>query len=140
MPIKASADKLKREMEDFGYPPNFPTVSNDTQQEKFEEPTLTEAKGKGKKVGNNLVMLFMQFLWGHPVHKVQALLTQQFLLFTWVNAQNDAGQIIHSFNCFFFVKLLIYIYVSILFYLTQAVDSSVVKTLCAFQFSILYSR
>jgi leucyl-tRNA synthetase len=26
MPIKACADKLKREMEDFGYPPQFPTA------------------------------------------------------------------------------------------------------------------
>ena len=29
MPIKACADKLKREMEDFGYPPKFETVENE---------------------------------------------------------------------------------------------------------------
>jgi len=29
MPIKACADKLKREMEDFGYPPKFPKVEPD---------------------------------------------------------------------------------------------------------------
>lgn len=47
MPIKACADKLKRELEEFGYPPDFP---------KSEEPVLDEVsdapkdKSKGKKV------------------------------------------------------------------------------------------
>ncbi|XP_050318861.1 leucine--tRNA ligase, cytoplasmic [Bactrocera neohumeralis] len=49
MPIKACADKLKREMEDFGYPPKFPT--DDTPAE-VEEPTqgdIPKDKSKGKK-------------------------------------------------------------------------------------------
>ncbi|XP_049302651.1 leucine--tRNA ligase, cytoplasmic [Bactrocera dorsalis] len=49
MPIKACADKLKREMEDFGYPPKFPT--DDTPAE-IEEPTqgdIPKDKSKGKK-------------------------------------------------------------------------------------------
>ena len=29
MPIKACADKLKREMEDFGFPPSFPTAEEE---------------------------------------------------------------------------------------------------------------
>lgn len=48
MPIKACADKLKREMEEFGFPPNFPDK---------EEPIIIESsdveikdKSKGKKV------------------------------------------------------------------------------------------
>lgn len=51
MPIKACADKLKREMEDFGYPPNFP--SSDQAEKEEEEPTKDdpkiENKAKGKK-------------------------------------------------------------------------------------------
>ena len=51
MPIKACADKLKREMEDYGYPPNFP--AEDEQEEEKErdvsdEPIIKD-KSKGKK-------------------------------------------------------------------------------------------
>ena len=50
MPIKACADKLKREMEDFGFPPNFPeeveTVEIDTSSR--DDPIIKD-KSKGKK-------------------------------------------------------------------------------------------
>ncbi|CAF4712170.1 unnamed protein product, partial [Rotaria magnacalcarata] len=29
MPIRAAADKLKRELEDFGFPPKFPIDTNE---------------------------------------------------------------------------------------------------------------
>lgn len=37
MPIKACADKLKREMEDFGNPPVFPAQEEDDDKEKTKE-------------------------------------------------------------------------------------------------------
>ncbi|KAK1426213.1 hypothetical protein QVD17_14882 [Tagetes erecta] len=43
MPIKASADKLKTEIENFGYPPVFPS------RETVNEPKTKEEKLKGKK-------------------------------------------------------------------------------------------
>ena len=50
MPIKACADKLKREMEDFGFPPKFPeeveTVEIDTSSR--DDPVIKD-KSKGKK-------------------------------------------------------------------------------------------
>ena len=47
MPIKACADKLKREMEDFGYPPVFPAVTEEVPVVvEFEAP---KDKSKGKK-------------------------------------------------------------------------------------------
>ena len=49
MPIKACADKLKREMEDFGYPPNFPAEEEKCKEpETSNEPTVKD-KSKGKK-------------------------------------------------------------------------------------------
>ena len=50
MPIKACADKLKREMEDFGFPPVFPVqeVEEVKVEEKKEDPT-NKAKGKKSK-------------------------------------------------------------------------------------------
>lgn len=50
MPIKACADKLKREVETYGYPPVFPVEDATTPVE--EEKTIGEApkdKSKGKK-------------------------------------------------------------------------------------------
>ena len=52
MPIKACADKLKREMEDFGFPPVFP--ADDIQVEakednKENEEFVIKDKSKGKK-------------------------------------------------------------------------------------------
>ncbi|KAA8528005.1 hypothetical protein F0562_035126 [Nyssa sinensis] len=62
MPIKASADKISREIQKFGYPPSFPTVtkekSNHPEPEPEPEPERAEASGgnqgstgkfKGKK-------------------------------------------------------------------------------------------
>lgn len=52
MPIKACADKLKREMEDFGCPPLFPP-EEDEDESKSIPKTATETvivdKSKGKK-------------------------------------------------------------------------------------------
>lgn len=52
MPIKACADKLARELEQFGYPPKFPT-GNEEQEVVEEENELEEIikdKSKSKKV------------------------------------------------------------------------------------------
>ena len=43
MPIKACADKLKREMEDFGYPPNF-------ELDKAPEPDTTAIESQIKEI------------------------------------------------------------------------------------------
>ena len=50
MPIKASADKIKREMEQFGCPPVFPAQEEEVekQEEKRDEPIIKD-KSKGKK-------------------------------------------------------------------------------------------
>jgi leucyl-tRNA synthetase len=49
MPIKACADKLKREMEEFGNPPKFPT--DETEELESEKADFQiKDKSKGKKV------------------------------------------------------------------------------------------
>jgi leucyl-tRNA synthetase len=52
MPIKACADKLKREMEDYGYPPKFPTseelLSNAVEELEVKEVEIKD-KSKSKK-------------------------------------------------------------------------------------------
>lgn len=51
MPIKACADKLKREMEDFGYPPKFPSAEEtlEAKMEELEKETKDfEIKDKSK--------------------------------------------------------------------------------------------
>ena len=49
MPIKACADKLKREMEDFGNPPVFPQEEEgEAPKPKDDEPIIKD-KSKGKK-------------------------------------------------------------------------------------------
>lgn len=52
MPIKACADKLKREIEDYGNPPVFP--EQDDEPVEVLKPSATELllkdKSKGKKV------------------------------------------------------------------------------------------
>lgn len=55
MPIKACADKLKREMELFGYPPKFPTHIDlaDAVTDKDDNPT--KDKSKGKKVSAYII-------------------------------------------------------------------------------------
>lgn len=49
MPIKACADKLERELEQFGYPPQFPTNEEPKEQE-VEKDVVPKDKSKGKKV------------------------------------------------------------------------------------------
>lgn len=49
MPIKACADKLKREIEDYGYPPVFPDNDIDEAPIKADDFFVTD-KSKGKKV------------------------------------------------------------------------------------------
>ncbi|CAF1404093.1 unnamed protein product, partial [Adineta steineri] len=53
MPIPAGADKLKREMEEFGYPPKFPVEEDENTKEDEQTSTTNEAKienkAKGKK-------------------------------------------------------------------------------------------
>lgn len=47
MPIKTSADKLKREMEIYGYPPKFPE-DNQILEEKVDD--VPKDKNKSKKI------------------------------------------------------------------------------------------
>ncbi|KHJ88897.1 leucine--tRNA ligase [Oesophagostomum dentatum] len=50
MPIKACADKLKREMEDFGYPPRFPEEKEESPKEEVSSiDEITKDRSKGKK-------------------------------------------------------------------------------------------
>lgn len=49
MPIKACADKLKWEMETFGFPPFFPVDQSSEPEEKSDDPKLPADKAKGKK-------------------------------------------------------------------------------------------
>lgn len=48
MPIKACADKLQREMEDFGYPPVFP-IDDGSAVVEVERDVIPKDKSKGKK-------------------------------------------------------------------------------------------
>ncbi|KAL7644254.1 UNVERIFIED_CONTAM: hypothetical protein RMT77_005081 [Armadillidium vulgare] len=49
MPIKASADKLKREIEEFGYPPTFPVEEIKEEEEETSSEVVIVDKSKGKK-------------------------------------------------------------------------------------------
>ena len=49
MPIKACADKLKREMEDFGYPPKFPLEIEEEEKPEISTEFIIKDKSKGKK-------------------------------------------------------------------------------------------
>lgn len=53
MPIKACADKLKREIEEYGCPPRFPKEDDATtpDEKPSELEVLTRDKSKSKKVG-----------------------------------------------------------------------------------------
>jgi hypothetical protein len=48
MPIKASADKIKREMATFGYPPSFPENTPEPEPEVKKDPSIILDKSKGK--------------------------------------------------------------------------------------------
>ena len=52
MPIKACADKLKREMEEFGCPPQFPMEKDSQSSKEDDSSDLAVDKSKGKKVGH----------------------------------------------------------------------------------------
>lgn len=49
MPIKAGADKLRRELETYGYPPNFPKQSAEELSSPSKETTKDAAKSKKSK-------------------------------------------------------------------------------------------
>uniref|UniRef100_A0A8D8W9F9 leucine--tRNA ligase n=1 Tax=Cacopsylla melanoneura TaxID=428564 RepID=A0A8D8W9F9_9HEMI len=49
MPIKACADKLKREMESFGFPPQFPSEDTGPPVDKDDDDPMMKDKSKGKK-------------------------------------------------------------------------------------------
>ncbi|TKR78322.1 hypothetical protein L596_019145 [Steinernema carpocapsae] len=49
MPIKACADKLTREIEDFGYPPKFPVDQEEVVEEVSVLDEVMKDKSKGKK-------------------------------------------------------------------------------------------
>ncbi|XP_023211298.1 leucine--tRNA ligase, cytoplasmic-like [Centruroides sculpturatus] len=49
MPIKACADKLKWEMEEYGYPPKFPDNEDNEEQPKLDDISLNKSKGKKSK-------------------------------------------------------------------------------------------
>lgn len=55
MPIKACADKLKREMELYGNPPIFP--ENEVEVVKEEKDVIPKDKSKGKKVLTKYIIL-----------------------------------------------------------------------------------
>lgn len=49
MPIKTCADKLQREIETFGFPPQFPATEEEKVVEE-ERDVIPKDKSKGKKV------------------------------------------------------------------------------------------
>lgn len=59
MPIKACADKLKREMEVYGYPPKFP--EDQEQEVEVEKDIIPKDKSKGKKVSYSQYVLYFVF-------------------------------------------------------------------------------
>ena len=62
MPIKACADKLLREMAEFGNPPVFPdNVEERIVEEKSELDEIMKDKAKSSKVGKNRQILLISF-------------------------------------------------------------------------------
>lgn len=59
MPIKACADKLKREMELYGYPPQFP--NEEKIEKEIKDDIVIKDKSKGTKV--KLYKLYKIFLY-----------------------------------------------------------------------------
>jgi len=69
MPIKACADKLKREMEDFGYPPQFPEdfvpqveKKKDVEAELLNKSKSKKSKATAKKAGASFQWQIMKLL------------------------------------------------------------------------------
>ena len=50
MPIKASSDKLKREIQDYGFPPQFPAAEDLEDKQPVVKEIVIKDKSKGKKV------------------------------------------------------------------------------------------
>lgn len=79
MPIKACADKLKREMELYGYPPQFP---DEKRIEEVIEDVIIKDKSKGTKVKNPLliqkifVYVISQMIITFRVKQLQKMLLQ----------------------------------------------------------------
>jgi leucyl-tRNA synthetase len=59
MPIKACADKLKREMEVYGYPPNFDVEEVKVVEE--DRDIIPKDKSKGKKVSEQTYYITYRF-------------------------------------------------------------------------------
>ncbi len=67
MPIKACADKLKREMEDFGFPPTFPEEEAETESSVTNDDPIIKDKSKGKKskaVAKTGYIRYLFYPWG----------------------------------------------------------------------------
>lgn len=62
MPIKACADKLKREMTEFGNPPQFPNDEDFVEQKSIDEITIVN-KAKGKKTKAAAKTISAKYQW-----------------------------------------------------------------------------
>ena len=58
---QACADKLAREMADYGYPPQFPAEEQEKEKKEEETEIVIKDKAKGKKVYVLHVSLFYKF-------------------------------------------------------------------------------
>ncbi|KAL1110265.1 hypothetical protein AAG570_008342 [Ranatra chinensis] len=63
MPIKACADKLKREMEQFGFPPNFSYDTKESVNKEGETDSLIIDKSKGKKSKASAKTVNSKYQW-----------------------------------------------------------------------------
>ncbi|CAF2869864.1 unnamed protein product [Rotaria sp. Silwood2] len=59
MPIRAAADKLKRELEEFGFPPKFPTGA--AEEEKVITPKESESNQVDNKSKSKKAYFFLQY-------------------------------------------------------------------------------
>lgn len=80
MPIKACADKLKREMETFGFPPKFPLEESVAPAETNDEIVIKD-KSKGKKV-NSYKQYFVYCIYRFIVVKC-LLIVNTIIRWTW---------------------------------------------------------
>ena len=61
--LKACADKLKREMEEFGFPPQFPSQVEETVVEVTDSAPKDKSKGKNKMLPRNLLSMYNKLLF-----------------------------------------------------------------------------
>ena len=54
--LQACADKLKREIEDFGCPPEFPEEEEEEKKEQERDDPVIVNKAKGKKVSKGITL------------------------------------------------------------------------------------